>query len=513
MKLRYLIDLLLSPELKALTQVDKYAGMVRTIYQRVDNGTENSPIKRYPVACDVQNPDCANTGVYDELIPDDKYNSLVYWEEVSPMKNNGYSSSQKDFYNKTFTGTARLVFWGNLAALGLEDCNGLFYALPDIEKILTKKGRISSGEYEGFNYWIQPQSMVKQDINVVFGKYDYSKDVRYYLYPYDFFAVDVTFQLNQCLKKGGAFPVLPSIDCPNNIGPTACERLLPLITPELKCSCVIPSLDFSEGNDTDWDCFDANQKADITLRACTSSLPTNIYSTQLNGTNQVINTKQGLASYDLERTDSFTFIAWIKPTGAFQEGDIINKFAAPMGYYLRAKSNGKIRLALAENSASNTSVLDVESSGAMTLGVWNKVAVSYTGGSVPSSVSLYINDVLQTNVVNVNTLSGSINNASEMLKFGGNTAQGRYFKGLVNVIRIWDFAMSLAEIQAETVSGAPAIPSTFPLNSIVDFYGGDESLYCQIARAYPDGQKTNSELDSYYSQMNGVPSDLILDAP
>jgi len=337
---------------------------------------------------------------------------------------------------------------------------------------------------------------VTRDFESVYSEFDVANDRGISYLPMTHFRFDCSISVKE---ECGSTPF------------DSCTSLLGNLTDTEKLTCILPTYDFSSLSVQS--ATSAQQQADMITWLCTSSLPTNIYSTQLNGTNQVINTKQGLASYDLERTDSFTFIAWIKPTGAFQEGDIINKFAAPMGYYLRGKSNGKIRLALAENSASNISVLDVESSGAMTLGAWNKVSVSYTGGSVPSSVSLYINDVLQTNVVNVNTLSGSINNASEMLKFGGNTAQGRYFTGLFNVVRIWNFAMSLAEIQAETVSGAPAIPSTFPLNSIVDFYGGDESLYCQIARAYPDGQKTNSELDSYYSQMNGVPSDLILDAP
>ena len=291
----------------------------------------------------------------------------------------------------------------------------------------------------------------------------------------------------------------------------ACTSLLGNLTESDKLDCILPTYDFSTM--AVQAATSAQQQVDMSDWLCSSPLPTNIYSTMLNGTDQVINTQQALAEYDLARTDSFTFIAWVKPTTAFQEGDIINKFAAPTGYYLREKSNGKIRFVLAENSAANISVLDVESSGTMTLNAWNKIAVSYTGGSDPASVSLYINDVLQTNTVNVDTLSGPINNAAEILKFGANTAQGRYFKGLVNVIRMWDFAMTLPQIQDESVAGAPVIPSTFPMNSIVDFYGGDESLYCNNSRAYPDGQKTNAQLDSYYSQMNGMPSNLMLDVP
>ena len=71
MKIRYLIDTILSPEITALSFADKYAGIVKTINIAVDNQTDTGIVKRYPVACNVVNGDCANIGLYNELVPDD----------------------------------------------------------------------------------------------------------------------------------------------------------------------------------------------------------------------------------------------------------------------------------------------------------------------------------------------------------------------------------------------------------------------------------------------------------
>lgn len=216
MKIRYLIDTLLSTEIKTLSFVEKYAGIVKTINIAVENQTDKGHVKRYPVACDVNRGDCVNTGLYDELVPDDNKKSVVYWELISPATNSGFTQT-KDFYTKRFKGVARLVVWLNLAKLGITDCNGAIDTLPPLEKILTKRGKIASGIYQNSMFWIEPRAVVKQDIQTVFGGYDYPKLKNYYLYPFDFYAIDVSFTLDQCLAKGGTFTAGTAADCVNEI--------------------------------------------------------------------------------------------------------------------------------------------------------------------------------------------------------------------------------------------------------------------------------------------------------
>lgn len=48
----------------------------------------------------------------------------------------------------------------------------------------------------------------------------------------------------------------------------ACTNLLTAITTDQMCSCVIPSLIFTAGNDTNFDCLSVTQKSDLTTRLC-----------------------------------------------------------------------------------------------------------------------------------------------------------------------------------------------------------------------------------------------------
>jgi len=214
MKLKYLIDTNLSQELEALSFVDRYASIVKTISVLQPNGTDSGTQKRYPVACNVSASDCNNTGIYQNLVPDDSKKSVVYWEEITPMQNSGYTKAN-NFYIKKMLGTARLVVWLNLNKLGIDNCSDAILTLPPIEKIITKKFNIIGGIYDTNLLIIQPKGMVKKSPKSIFGNYTYPENMQYYLYPFDYYAIDVQFELHQCLNKGGVFPILPSIDCFN----------------------------------------------------------------------------------------------------------------------------------------------------------------------------------------------------------------------------------------------------------------------------------------------------------
>lgn len=214
MKIKYIIDNVLTPRITPLDWVGRYGGIVRTINLQVAGKNGTLVTKRFPVACDVTEKDCDSTKIQQDLVPNDNYKSVVYWEQVTPMTNSGFTTT-KDFYTKKFKGVARIVVWLNLAKLGIDNCKDGFLTLPSLEEALTIKGNNLPAPYDGFLFWVQPLKMVKQDINVIFGGYDYDKLKNYYLYPFDFYAIDVAFEMNQCLSKGGVFTPLPPIDCPN----------------------------------------------------------------------------------------------------------------------------------------------------------------------------------------------------------------------------------------------------------------------------------------------------------
>lgn len=215
MKIKYLIDNLFTPQISALDWVDLYGGMVQTINIR-SGSTEakDGSIKRYPVSCDTNTKDCNNISVLQNLVPNDSRKSIIYWEEAQPMSDRGMTKKGNFFYRK-YEGKARVIVWLNLLKLGQTSCRAPIDAMLQLESILSIKGRLTGGSFDGNMFWSLPSSTVKHDIQTIFGKYDYDKLRNYYLTPYDYFAIDVSFSLEQCLKKDNALITAPSLDCEN----------------------------------------------------------------------------------------------------------------------------------------------------------------------------------------------------------------------------------------------------------------------------------------------------------
>ena len=412
MKIKYLIDTILSPKLTALSFVDRYASIVRTInIAETDSGI----IKRYPVSCDVSAVDCVNTGLYQDLVPNDTKTSVVYWEMMQPMSNIGFTRTN-DFYQKRFRGTARLVVWLNLAKLGIDNCTSSLELIPIIEKELTTKGKIIGGIYDGNLLWIQPRSMVKQDINIVFGNYDYNKLKNYYLYPFDFFAIDVEFTMEQCLSKGGEFPTLPAIDCPNSgAGILACK-----------------SFDFDGVNE-----YIAN----------------GIYPSPFAGNENFL----------FNNDESFSFSIWFNMdnfTGSQTPLISTGNFSVQLGYQITIISgSGQIRFLLTSGIfTSVTGSFLVQSNQSVLINSWNNVICTYDGSQDINGMKIYINGFdsgyVLSNVTGTG-LADDISYPTTPLKImrGKSTATSN---GKLNNIRIWkDAALTPAEALDEYNSGKP----------------------------------------------------------
>ena len=345
MKIKYLIDTILTPKIAVLDFVDRYAGIVRTINIAEGNGTETGIVKRYPVACDVTGADCANIGIYQDLVPNDTKKSVIYWEMIAPMSNVGYTST-RNFFEKRFRGTARLVVWLNLAKLGIENCTDAVNIIPILEKEITTRGKIMGGVFDGAQLRIQPLKMVAQEINTVFGKYDYNKLKNFYLYPFDFFAIDVQFTLEQCLDKGGNFPVLPAQDCENQI-------------PENE---ICKSLSFDGVNEA------------------------------LNCTNN--------AAFDFNGGNAFSIETWVKFDNLSGGRFIVSKWARPTPTDIRAyyigTINNNIRFAFFNT---NMNLISVNSNFVLSTGVWYHIIQTYDGSNDANGVNFYIDNNLSSKTI------------------------------------------------------------------------------------------------------------------
>ena len=412
MKIKYLIDTILTPKISVLDFVDRYAGIVRTINIAEGNGTETGIVKRYPVACNVTGADCANIGIYQNLVPDDTKKSIVYWEMIQPMSNVGYTST-RNFFEKRFRGTARLVVWLNLAKLGIENCTDAVNIIPILEKEITTRGKIIGGIFDGAQLRIQPLRMVNQEINTVFGKYDYNKLKNFYLYPFDFFAIDVQFTLEQCLDKGGTFPVLPAADCENQI------------PSEVVCK----SLSFD-------------------------------------GVNEYIDCTNN-AVFNFDRANAFSFETWIKFDDLTGARYIISKVELGTPFVARGYNfitNGNILGFTFFHT--NNDLISVRTTQTITTGVWYHIICTYDGSSDANGVNFYINNVLSSKNILANNLNFGPTTTNVPLQIGG---QLNFFTaGQIAKARVWNVELTASDVNTQYNGGTIQTSPVESGNLVVD---------------------------------------------
>jgi len=533
MKIKYLIDTLLSTNIKALDFVERYGGMVSTIHTKQDDFEANGKgtIKRYPVACDVNDVDCNNLSIYQDLVPNDTKTSVVYWEELSPMTNVGETAT-KSFYQKRFRGTARLIVWANLAKLGSSSCNGDLMAMQlELERVISRKGQIQSGLYANSFIKIQPVKDVQQDINTVFGKYDYPKERNYYLYPFGYFAIDVEFQLDYCIAAGAVVPVNPSIDCYNNDGLTDCEKILALLTPELTRTCVqptidysvqenldalsptqvtdlrtafcptmpstceeklafiapvrdtcfIPSLNFATGFDDDFNALDGTQISDLSTRIC-GAAPAQMYKMSFDGVNEYVITPSS-TSLDFSNTDAFSAGVWVQSTNyAATQTLFSRRVLATTRGYIFFFLGGNLHLYLA-TSVSN--YIYLRTSGVtFTNNVEYFVGFTKSTSSSVSGIKLFVNNAQVSTFTILDNLTGTMA-SSEPLLIGADAISGWYQNGDLSLIRIWGVERTPAEMSIEYNGGTPLNIPAFPSSQRFGWKGG-QSAYFGTQWVFPE---------------------------
>jgi hypothetical protein len=154
------------------------------------------------------------------------------------------------------------------------------------------------------------------------------------------------------------------------------------------------------------------------------------------------------ASLDL--STGVTMEAWVNPTalGSTWRTAVIKEAPGALAYALYAnegtgRASGHVR---------TTSEFDVRSPATVPANAWTHLATTYDG----TSLRLYVNGTLVT----TRALTGAIGATSNPLRFGGNAVWPEYFQGRMDDIRVYNRALSGAEVATDmaTPIGQPASP-------------------------------------------------------
>ena len=144
----------------------------------------------------------------------------------------------------------------------------------------------------------------------------------------------------------------------------------------------------------------------------------------------------------LDLTTGMTLEAWVQPSslGGWRNV-IIKERANGETYNLYAHTDSNTPAVFIVNASAPGTPLDAMGTSTIQLNSWTHLAATYDG----TSLRLYVNGVL----VGTRATGGAMLTSTGVLRIGGNGIWGEFFQGRIDEIRVYNRALTLAEIQAD----------------------------------------------------------------
>jgi hypothetical protein len=184
-----------------------------------------------------------------------------------------------------------------------------------------------------------------------------------------------------------------------------------------------------------------------------------------NGTNSWVTVTDAAS---LHLTTGMTLEAWVLPT-ALGNGTwrnvIIKERASGEIFNLYANADTNVPTLFVVPAATGSPV-EVQGTSQLPLNVWSHLAATYDN----SMVRLYVNGAL----VGSRALSGPLLTSTGAMRIGGNSLWGEFFEGSIDEVRVYNRALTQAEIQTDmtTPLGLAPPPPPPPGADQVGHWGG-----------------------------------------
>jgi hypothetical protein len=155
-------------------------------------------------------------------------------------------------------------------------------------------------------------------------------------------------------------------------------------------------------------------------------------------------------SASVQNMDTKTISAWIKISGV---GDanaprIIDKHQNGTGWHLQYKSDVNQRIEFYQNFSSNDGQWGTPVNTAVN-GQWLHIVVVYDRTSVTNVPKMYINGILQQITLVQTPVGTASSDSSNVITIGDKTAGDRSFNGLIDEVKVYNYALSENEIKQE----------------------------------------------------------------
>jgi fibronectin type 3 domain-containing protein len=159
---------------------------------------------------------------------------------------------------------------------------------------------------------------------------------------------------------------------------------------------------------------------------------------------------------DLDLTTGMTLEAWVRPSTLVDEWrTVVFKEAGPLAYSLYADDGAGVPIG---EIVTGGTFRNARGAGSLAVNAWSHLAVTYDG----TALRLYVNGVQVRSVA----VSGGMPVSTGVLRLGGNDVWGEWFAGLLDDVRIYNRALTQAEIQQDLTTAVTEDPTppTAPSN-------------------------------------------------
>jgi hypothetical protein len=160
----------------------------------------------------------------------------------------------------------------------------------------------------------------------------------------------------------------------------------------------------------------------------------------------------------LELTTGMTVEAWVMPTAAASGLTTVAMKEQPggMDYTLYAANGAALPPAgYVDQSGTDTSVAG---STALPLNAWSYLTATYDG----AHLKIYVNGTL----VRSKALTGAISTSNSPFRIGGNSVLGQYFTGLIDEVRVYNKALTQAQVQTDMAAPVGAVAPPVSVASV-----------------------------------------------
>jgi hypothetical protein len=145
-----------------------------------------------------------------------------------------------------------------------------------------------------------------------------------------------------------------------------------------------------------------------------------------------------------------TLEAWVYPTSLGNgtwRNVLIKQRANGEVYNLYANADTNVPAAFVVRAAQPGQTPDARGTAQLPLNTWSHLAVTFDN----STLRIFVNGVQ----VGSRAVAGPLLTSTGVLRFGGNSIWGEYFAGRLDDIRIYNRALSAAEIQTDMLTAVP----------------------------------------------------------